>query len=461
MSDAAQAGTAQPGARRQSRRELEFLPAALEIVETPASPVGRAVAGTIIAAFVVALAWACLGSVDVVATAAGKVIPTGRTKVIQPLEIGVVRAIRVAEGQQVRAGDVLIELDPTASTAERDRLASDLLAARLEVARLDASLADGDPEAAFAPPPAPEALVRLHRQLLVNQMAEHRARLASLDRQHVQLEAERAAVEATAGKLAAVVPLLRQRVDAKRYLSERGSGSRLDMLELQQELVEAEHELQVQHARLREAEAALAALAETRRQTDAEFRRTRLTELADADRRAGSLAQELVKAEQRSALQVLTAPVDGVVQQLDVHTVGGVVTPAQELMVIVPADSSLEVEAMVLNRDIGFVEAGQDVEVKIDTFNFTKYGLIPGTVLHVSPDAVPQDPSPARPDAGDGFAYAARIALDRTHMEVEGREVALVPGMAVTAEIRTGSRRIIEFLLSPVLRYRQESLRER
>jgi hemolysin D len=180
------------------------------------------------------------------------------------------------------------------------------------------------------------------------------------------------------------------------------------------------------------------------------------------------------KASERTKLQLLTAPVDGVVQQLAVHTVGGVVTPAQVLAVVVPIDSHLEIEAMVSNRDIGFVHAGQEAEIKIDTFSFTRYGLLHGKVLNVSPDAItrqkPQDnynnknlgnESESSEPKGQEMVYAARVSLDQTQMQIEDKLVNLSPGMAVTVEIKTGSRRIISYLLSPVLKYKQESLRER
>ena len=210
-------------------------------------------------------------------------------------------------------------------------------------------------------------------------------------------------------------------------------------------------------------------------QAEAEFRRTLFGELAEAERKAGGLADDLAKAEQRTKLQLLTAPVDGVVQQLAVHTVGGVVTPAQQLAVVVPADAVLEVEAMVSNRDIGFVHAGQDAQIKVDTFNFTRYGLLHGRVVSVSQDAIvretPQDRNNDRPKGaesdssepkGQEFVYAARVSLDRTQMQVDDDAVAnLSPGMAVTVEIKTGSRAVISYLLSPLLRYQHESMHER
>src|SRR6266849_1857320 len=402
-----------PGTRRRDH-ELAFLPAALEIVETPPSPIGRAIGVTIIAVFVLALAWGCLGTVDIVATAPGKIIPSGRTKTIQPFEIGVVRAIHVHDGDTVKAGQVLIELDPTMNAAEREHLQSDLVAAQLDVARLRAGLADGpDPLADFQPPAGARApLVASQRQYLLTQTSEIRAKLAALDRQLAQKEAERTTSAATIGKIEAVIPLLQQQVDMRKTLLQHETGSKLIYLQTLQQLVEQQQERSVQQSKYKEAEAVVAALRETR---------------------------------------------------------------AQALLVLVPQDSHLEIEAMVSNRDVGFVEPGQEAEVKVATFNFTRYGLLHGTVLSVSPDAIgrddPQGQTKDKPQQGtqdakpqsdeQGPVYAARISLDRTQMQIEDKPVNLSPGMSVTAEIRTGERRIISYLLSPLRKYRQDSLRER
>jgi membrane fusion protein, hemolysin D len=461
---------------RRRREELAFLPAALEIVETPPSPFGRLIGLTIIAAFCLALGWATFGEVDIVASATGRIIPNGRTKVIQPFETGVVRAIRVHDGQRVLAGEVLIELDPTMNEAELGHLRGDLLAAQLDVARLRAALAEGDdPAADFAPPAeASAAQVATQRRFLIDQVREQRAKLAALDRQRVQKEAERGTIARTIDKLQATLPLLQQRVDIRKTLYDHETGSKWNYLEILQALVDGQKELEVQKSKYQESEAALAAIIETRVQIAAEYRRTWSAELVEAERKASGLADDVVKATQRTKLQQLTAPVAGTVQQLAVHTVGGVVTPAQSLMVIVPADSRIEIEAMVPNRDIGFVHAGQPAEIKVDTFNFTKYGLLHGEVLGVSQDAItrdkPQDKSRDRSlgavsdtsePQGQEMAYAARISLDRTQMQVEDRLVDLAPGMAVTVEIKTGTRRIISYLLSPLMRFKQESLHER
>jgi hemolysin D len=275
-------------------------------------------------------------------------------------------------------------------------------------------------------------------------------------------------------KLEALLPVLKERVDIKQMLYDHQTGSRASYLELYQSLVEGQQDLLVQKGKQREAEAALAAIAEQSMQTIAEFRRTLSGELVEAQRKAAGLSEDVIKARQRTKLQLLSAPVDGTVQQLAVHTVGGVVTPAQSLMVVVPADSHLEIEAQVPNRDIGFVRVDQDVEIKIDTFNFTRYGLLHGKVVSVSQDAIVKDKPPEKTNdetqgattntsepKGQELVYAARISLDKIRMLVEDNLVNLSPGMAVTAEIKTGSRSIISYLLSPLLKYKHESLRER
>ncbi len=200
-----------------------------------------------------------------------------------------------------------------------------------------------------------------------------------------------------------------------------------------------------------------------------------MSDLADAHKKADEFSQDVIKAERRVDEQVLRSPIDGTVQQLTLHTVGGVVTPAQPLMQIVPVESRIEAEAMISNRDIGFVNAGQDADIKVDTFNFTRYGLLQGKVVSVSQDAIVRDKANAKAAAakadgalsdssepeGQELLYAARVSLDETQMPIDGKLVKLAPGMAVTIEIKTGTRRIIEYLMSPLLRYRQESLRER
>jgi membrane fusion protein, hemolysin D len=465
-----------PASRERRRNELAFLPAALEIAETPVTPFANAIGGSIIALFCIALAWASFGKIDIVATASGRIIPSGRIKVVQPFETGVVRAIHVHDGQTVKAGDVLIELDPTMSRAELKHVQSDLISAELDVARLNATLSDdpSNPQNFKAPADASEDQIATQRRFLNRQIEEQHAKMAALEGQRAQKEAEFSTATASIQKLEAMLPILEERVSIRQQLYEHSTGSKVNYLEILQSQVEAKQELLVQKSKADEAKAALTALVNSMQQSKSEFARTRYGELVEAERKAAGLHEDVIKATQRTALQSLAAPVDGMVQQLAVHTVGGVVTPAQSLLVVVPADSGLEIEAMLKNRDIGFVHVGQDAAIKIDTFDFTRYGLLHGSVTSLSRDAIVRDNTQSKEggrnspvaDAGNEprgqeLEYAARISLNQTQMQVDENLVNLSPGMAVTVEIKTGSRSVISYLLSPVFRYRQESLRER
>jgi hemolysin D len=258
----------------------------------------------------------------------------------------------------------------------------------------------------------------------------------------------------------------------RRQVMEMQWGNKIAWFEAQERLVDQQHEVAVVERKREEAQAARAALERQRERARAKYEKTVLVDLAKAEQQASQSGQELVKAEQKAQLQTLRAPIDGTVQQLAMHTVGGVVTAAQPLLVIVPDNAGLVVEAWVENKDVGFVHAGQEAEIKVESFNFTRYGLIRGTVTGVSRDAVAEEAAPAkaadrkaeedRSQQGSGSpGYTARIALEQATISTENGSVALGPGMAVTAEIKTGRRRLIDYLLSPLMRYRQEGFRER
>ncbi len=432
------------------RREAEFLPAALEIQHSPPSPIGQAVMWVIVSLFTVAIGWTTVGRIDVVAVARGKLIPSDHSKIIQPLDAGIVRGIHVRDGQDVRQGQILIELDPTASRAEQERVAKEHSAARVRVARLRALLAGGPFE---APSDADPILATLQGELLRDQRREFESRLEAAQRAIEQREAAMAATRADVQRLETTVPMLTERAEAFKTLLEGGFVARMQYLEIEEQRITRVQSLAMQRERLVQDQAAVAEAHQQKVALEAELRSTYLTELAEWETRATSLAQELVKASQRSAIQRLTAPIDGAIQQMAVHTLGGVVTPAQQLMVVVPHDHPLEVEAWIENKDVGFVSSGQPVEVKIDTFPFTTYGTVSGKVLLISRDAVQVDKV--------GLVYAVRASLDRASVVVEGRPTPLLAGMAVSVEIKTGQRRLIEFFLSPLIRHVRESLRER
>jgi hemolysin D len=439
--------------------ERQFLPAALEILDTPAPALPRAIVLAIVVALAFAVGWATIGRIDLVAVAPGKVIAADKTKIIQPSETAIVRKILVADGQTVKTGEVMIELEAaaTATGAETARTREALTATRLEAARYDAlaGAARGVmARPAFkAPSEAPKALAAAEARAMESQYQEHRAKLAALDAEIAKRSAEAASVRELAAKLAETLPIAQRRAHDYKNLVDQKFLSQHMYLEREQVRIEQERDLAFQQARVKEL---IAAIEETRRRRDsmvAEFERGAVTAKVDADKRAALLEQELVKAQTRERQQTLVAPVDGTVQQLAVHTIGGVVTPAQPLMVITPSDYQAEVEAFLENKDVGFVKIGQRAEVKVETFPFTRYGTLTGTVSFVSNDAVP--------DEKRGLIFQARVKLDQPTIRVDQRDVTLTPGMAVSAEISTGRRRVIEFFLDPIRKRVDEGLRER
>jgi hemolysin D len=458
--------------RFERRDEREFLPAALEVVETPASPTGRMLGYTIVLFFAIAVSWAFLGKVDVIATAPGRIMPAGDVKVIQPVDTGVVRAIHVQDGDHVKAGQVLIELDPTQTAADSDRIAKDLAQARLDVARLSALKTAYETHRAprFVPPPgADPAAADEARAAMQAQADQLAAKLADLTQQISQKTAEGAEVKAEIAKINASLPMLAEKAKIHADLAKQGYGTTLALLDAQQQLTETRHELGVQSERAAETDAARAALERQRDGARSEYAANLLSDLRKAEEQENELSQELIKAQNKTTQTELRAPIDGVVDQLSVHTLHGVVTPAQHLMIVVPDTQNLMVQARLANRDVGFVHAGETAKVKVETFNFTRYGLLEGKVVDVSPDVVydtdhPDAPQPGAAPANSGGAqptYVARIALSQASMMVDGRLRALRPGMAVTADIKTGNRSIIDYLLSPIARKTQESLHER
>jgi len=470
-----------------------FLPAALEVQETPPSPIGRAIIWTIVILFIVAIIWGVVGKMDVVAVAQGQIIPSDRVKTIQPLEIGKIKAIHVSEGQHVKEGDLLITLDSTYTQADADQIQQQLFQVGQEVRRQQAfnqilneevASASVTPANTSAQEPKIEMDSRLRGYnsdstpvipaqagiqkfnpalaeqlsteqylLFVEQVREYQYNQETLENQLLQKQAELLRTQASLTKLERTLPIVTERTQSLEKLMGKHLVARDQYLELEQERIEKEQDLLALQAQDKELQAVISSIQSQLNPQQAEMRKDNLAKLNDRLHKTTSLEQELIKANERNQQQLITSPIDGNVQQLAVHTIGGVVTPAQELMLIVPEQSALEVEAMILNQDIGFVEQGQTAEVKIDTFNFTKYGMIDARLTQISNDAVR--------DENLGLVSLARVLLGKSQMQIDNKLVNLSPGMSVTVEFKTGQRRIIEYFLSPLLRYKQESIRER
>jgi len=431
--------------------EHSFLPAVIEIEETPPSPIGRAVLWSIVGLLAVALLWASLGHVDIVAVAPGKLVPSGQVKVVQAPAAGTVSAIHVADGQRVRAGQVLIELDPTIAQAELARVSAEYEAKRQELARYRAFVAAIHPRRASKPSHA--ELTASQRSALSEATNLHRSRLRQVDQAIERRRADLRALKEQADKLRRTLPLITERANSVGRLAATGLVARHTALEIEQQRIEVEQDLAAAEASMQATEAAIEELQEEQRTVQADAVREALDRVAELETSVASLEQQRIKAERLAADTSLRAPVDGQVQQLALHTIGGVVQPGETLLVVVPEGPALEVEALVLNKDIGFIREGQAAAVKLDAFPFTRYGALQGVISGVGEDAVDHEIL--------GPVYPVRLIIATNDIRVDGRTVRLSSGMAASAEVRTGERRILEFLLSPLARGRDESLRER
>ena len=430
--------------------ETAFLPAALSLQETPPHPAPRRAAIAICTLFVIALVWSIIGEVDIVAVAQGRIVVSERTKTIQPLETSVVKRVLVKDGDTVQTGQLLVELDATNATADGASVNEQLAVAESEHRRTTALLA----ALSTSRPPTwsgPDGL-RDQAQLQA-EWSDMTAKLAKLAAEQTHRQAEIATVRELIAKLDATLPIAAQREADFKRLADQGFMSSHAGQDRTRERIEQERDLAAQRARLQEAQAAAHEAEQSRAAYLAETRRTLSERQAQAGLKRQQLAQERSKADQRSRLTQLTAPVAGTVQQVAVHTAGGVVTPAQVLMIVVPTDAQVTAEVVIDNKDIGFVHAGQTAQVKLETFPFTRYGTVEASVKSVSADAVN--------DEKRGAIFPATLILQSNTIGIDGKRIGLSPGMALTAEVKTGRRRVMDFLLSPAESALAQSMRER
>jgi hemolysin D len=435
--------------------ETDFLPAHLEILEKPIHPAPLWAMRVIGALALSVVLLALFGHLDIVAVAHGKLVPSARVKIIQPALTGVVRNILVRNGTHVLPGQVLLELDPTQAAADADKASAARIDAQLAAARARALLkAQSDnklPTVAAVPGAAPERQEQT-QAYATGLYSEYRNKLASLHAQLDQREAELKTSNDEIDKLKVTAPLMRQRAKNYQRLAADSYVAKDLYLDKEQSALKEEGALRSETDRAVELTAAVEEQKQEIATTVASFRREQLAELDRAQQELAQSTDDQAKAEVRKSLTRLVAPVAGTVQNLAVHTVGGVVTTAQAVLEIVPEDT-LEVEASIENKDIGFVEAGQDAVVKIEAFPYTRFGYLRGKVLSVSNDAVQSK--------SNGLQYIVRVSLPVNHMVVGRKKLQLTPGMQVAAEIRTGRRTVAEYFFSPFLETVGQSLRER
>lgn len=437
---------------RLSVSEKDFLPAVLEVVEKPPSPTGRIVMWTMFVLIILIILWSLLGHVDEVAVAPGKLIPVGNVKVVQVEDKGVVKAIHVKDGDKVIQGQLLLELDTTIPAADLASIKKLLNYYNLEIERLEAEK-NGT---SFSPQLTSELDskdVQLQLNVYQSRQNEFRAKLAAAESSVKQNQASLDVARINQDKLQALYEIALDREERIDKLVKENAVAEFVLLEYRSKRLEVQQSLASQIADIARLQSAIIQSKETLASIVAEHERDIDTKLVENRKQVSAYSEELKKAMEKERLSHIIAPVDGRVTQLAIHTIGGVVTEAQALMIIVPEEVNLAVESWVANKDIGFVHEGQQAEVKIETFSFQKYGTVDAIVTEVSPDAIE--------DKEKGRVYRVMLNLDKNQMHVGGKQVFFGPGMTVSAEIKIRQKRIIEFFLDPFRKYQSEALRER
>lgn len=435
--------------------DAAFLPAALEVIERPVSPTARLTGRVLMGGFVVMAGWLVLGKTDIIASASGRIVPTGQVQLVQPAEAGVVRRILVQDGDRVKKGQVLVLLDPTVSGAEAAQARKAYETAAFEVARDRAVIAalDGGRFDFVPPAGADAATIATQRALAYARLADVRATIRATVAGNAIASADIASARAQVSKLDQSLPLLDQQIAANEKLLEKGYVSKLRVLEMRRQRIAEAGDRDIARAAIARASAQAGGASSGTAKSRTEVRAMLYDELVKATAEMRLRGEEMVKARQRSAFQALRAPVTGIVGQLSVHTEGGMVEATKPIMTVVPSDGRMIAEVKLLNRDAGFVSPGQKVAIKLDAFPFARYGTVPGHVLGVSPDAVA--------DEKLGLVYLVRVALDRRSIDRHDRIVPLTPGMMATADIVTGRRSFLSYLTSPIDETRGNALHER
>ncbi len=421
----------------------DFSPRLLALQENPPSPLPRAVLMTLFGFLVILILWSLIGQLDIVVRTQGKLLPVTRIKVVQPLEGGRVERILVSEGKRVAKGETLLIMDTHFSEADTEKLKSQLDETKIQLRRIEAELTGEEFKA------LPDDDQKIFREVAQQYEANRQAIKESVSEQQSvlkQAKQDKASAMEILQKLKETLPMYKESEKAMLKLVEKGYVNRLDVLEKQKERIAAEQDMRAQernieslNARIEEAKTKLGRIKAANRQALLDNR-------AELNNTLAQLEQEWVKQEHRNQLMELKAPQDGYIQELAVHTEGSVVPSGTVLMSIVPANEPLKAEVYLDNRDIGFVKQGQTAKVKMEAYEFQRYGLLDAEVAMISADTVTQQQG----DVQNAVNYRAQLDLANQFLEKEGKSFELRPGMMVVAEIKVGTRSVMEYLLSPI-----------
>lgn len=424
----------------------EFKPLLVEIEERPLNPLGRTIFWIIIAAIVFLGLWAFLGKVDIVVSARGKVIPVGEVKSLQPLNAGVVHSILVSTGDHVLKGQILMEIDPSEIDPELESMKAGLKQAELEIIRLEALLAQKE----FNPgsKDIDTSLFEIQNKIYLSEKMKLLKQVFIMKESLAQLDEKLASEKRVVGKSEYLLNVCAEKLQRLQQVRDIISRDEYDQAE--KECKENESQLDSSRHRVEELKANISQVQGELELSSSIERNRLLSELADVKTKFLNLYAKIKRADFVSRRQQIKSPVNGYVSQLFVHTIGGVVTPAEKLGLIVPDESKLVVKALIQNKDVGFIAQEMPVSIKVDAFSFQKYGILDGKVLQVAKDSME--------DQNSGLVYEVYIEPLEPYLIVDGVETPISTGMSVTAEIKVGKRRIIEFFIYPLIRYLDEGI---
>ncbi|MBD9359929.1 HlyD family type I secretion periplasmic adaptor subunit [Methylomonas fluvii] len=444
---------------------LDFQPGLLRIQRQPPHPMACVVLYSLLILLVFLLAWAAFGELDIVAVAEGKLVPSSYLKIVQPAEQGIVKDILVQEGESVEAGQVLMRMDAVYSDADRKTLTNDYHSNRLALRRIDAQLSEHPLQKDDLDPP------ELYGQVASQYAANIHAYRNALSQERSVLEKAQhdlTAAEQVKTKLVQTLPHYREQENAFEQLAKRGYGGRIQANEKVRERIEKEQDLLTQASVIQAAKATITQSRTHIEQITADYLRQLQADRVDVSTKLEKVRQELAKIEHRNELLELKAPQAAVIKDLATHTIGTVASPGTILMTLVPINENLRAEVWVTNEDIGFIRPGQPVKLKLAAFPFQKYGLVEASISHVSADAVDKQSSDGMSQPAEKnnktavpLAYRALADLRAPYLENEGQQHLLTAGMQVSAEIKLGTRTVLEYLLSPVRKAFHEAARER
>ena len=452
-----------PSKVQPPRSSLDFSPAFLRVQENPPAPLPRHLLYVLLALLGALSLWVVFGRLDIVATAEGKLVPRSYLKIVQPADNGVVREILVSEGQQVAAGQLLLKLDSSVAEADTRALETDLALRELQLRRIDAELSDG--KFLSLPRDRADLFAQAAAQFRANRLAYQDA-LEQERATHRRVEEELRGAQEIQTKLRKMLPSFQANVERYKSLKKNGFVSEVFLDEREREKIDKEQDLKAQDFTVSSLKMSLAQSERKSAQITSSYRQQLHGEKAQADGQAKKLHEELAKQNYRNKFVELRAPQAGIVKDLATHSLGTVVSPGTILLTIVPLDEELQADVMVKNEDVGFVQPNQEAKIKVVAYPFQKYGMIDGRVARVSADASETSNGRAEESGQDGkntvnATYRARIGLGSQILGYEGSRLLLVSGMQVVAEVKLGSRTVLEYLLAPVQKAWHEAGRER